>query len=146
MLLDEQDKDLLELKWHRHTAGYMQTGGGNDKQYAHRIVLQRKIGRLLKKGELCDHINQNKLDNRRSNLRVADKSINAVNRNIRTDNKTGYNGVEKHHPKESIKKGWNPSYCFSIQRKGQKTFYSKYFKTPELAHLARLEKLKEYKY
>lgn len=146
MLLDEIDKDLSLLKWHKHTAGYLQTGGGNNKKYAHRLVLERKLGRPLRKGEVCDHINRNKIDNRRSNLRLADKSLNSVNRDKRPDNTSGYIGVTKYQPKSWVENNWSARYVFRICRKGFKTYYSKLYKTPEEAHEARVEKLKEYTY
>lgn len=146
MLLDDQDKDLLELKWNKHDAGYMQTGGGCNKRYAHRIVLERKLGRKIAKGELTDHINRDKSDNRRCNLRVADKSLNSVNRGIRPDNTTGYVGVYKYYPKQWQEKKWRAIYTFRIYRKGHKVFYSKSYRTALKAHEARLEKLKEYIY
>jgi len=146
MLLDDQDKDLENLSLSLHNAGYIMLNSHKKERYIHRIVLSRKLGRELKKGEMCDHINRNKQDNRRDNLRIADKSINSVNRNMRPDNTTGYVGVYKHNPKEWQKKGWKPSYLFTIWRKGHKVFYSKYYKTSKEAHEARLEKLKEYTY
>lgn len=42
-------------------------------KYFHREVMKAKDG------EIIDHINQDKLDNRRENLRVADRSLNALN-------------------------------------------------------------------
>jgi len=36
----------------------------------HRVVATIKMGRRLRKGEVVHHINENKLDNRLSNLRV----------------------------------------------------------------------------
>lgn len=48
--------------------------------WAHRIVLERKIGRPLVKGEISDHVNGDKMDVRRENLRVADTQGNAQNR------------------------------------------------------------------
>jgi hypothetical protein len=38
----------------------------------HRIVMENKIGRLLKRGEIVHHINEKKKDNRPSNLRLLD--------------------------------------------------------------------------
>lgn len=145
-LFSPEDKDLESIPWQRHTAGYAQKGGSNNRRLAHRIVLERVIGRPLVKGELCDHINRDKLDNRRENLRVADKSINSVNRDKRPDNTSGYVGVYKYYPESYREKNWAPSYWFAICRKGFKTFRSRYFKTAEEAHNARVEKLKDYEY
>lgn len=52
----------------------------------HRLILNFPNG-------LIDHINGNGLNNQRKNLRLADKSINAINSRIRTTNKTGYKGI-----------------------------------------------------
>jgi hypothetical protein len=144
------DSDLDSLNWHKLPTQvgdyYAVRGFGNKKKTAHRVVLERKIGRELEEHEVCDHINRNKNDNRRENLRLADKSINSVNRNRRPDNTTGFVGVYKHQPKEWIERGWKASWYFTLQRKGHKTFHSTKYKTPEQAHLARIEKLKEYAY
>jgi len=82
-LVDSCDYDeLSKYKWHAnkstHTS-YAQTNGVKEnglytKKYMHRIILG------LKKGEVCDHINGDGLDNRRSNLRRATVSQNAVNK------------------------------------------------------------------
>lgn len=133
------DFDLRQWKWGVHGKGYAIKGSHVGERYAHRIVLARKLGRELLPGELCDHINRNKLDNRRENLRVADKSLNTINRNIRPDNTTGYIGVHLCWPKEYREKGWAKRWNYIICRKGQKTIYSKMYKSPEEAHKARLE-------
>ena len=45
--------------------------------------------------ELVDHINNNALDNRRCNLRIANKSQNGANRDKTKCNTSGYKGVTK---------------------------------------------------
>lgn len=44
-------------------------------------------------GVEVDHINRNRLDNRKENLRLCSKSQNCCNRAVRKDSTTGYKGV-----------------------------------------------------
>ena len=50
------------------TQGYLQFTV--PKQLVHRVVAERKIGRKIRPGEHVHHKNENKLDNRPSNLEV----------------------------------------------------------------------------
>lgn len=43
--------------------------------------------------EEIDHINRNKLDNRKSNLRICNRSINMQNRGVNKNNTSGYKGI-----------------------------------------------------
>lgn len=56
------------------------------------------------KDRCVDHINRDKLDNRKKNLRIVTMRINTLNRGIQSNNKSGYRGVfyDKYY------KGWRP--------------------------------------
>ncbi len=84
MLCDIEDWEMLKGKyWNVNAAGYAVTGG--------KIFFHKKITNTT--NEIIDHINMNKLDNRKCNLRIADKKINSINRGLQSNNKTGYKGV-----------------------------------------------------
>jgi len=53
----------------------------------HRVILKTP------QGMETDHINQNKLDNRRSNLRACTKSQNMMNQGLTKANTSGYKGI-----------------------------------------------------
>lgn len=57
------------------------------REYLHRVIMQPGPGLEV------DHINGDRLDNRRLNLRVCTRSSNAKN----TSTKVGYKGVHKNH-------------------------------------------------
>lgn len=94
-LVDDIDKDLLEDKWYIARDYWKRTSikPHQTQWYLHRTILERILNRPLVKGEICDHVNKNKLDNRRSNLRLANHSLNAANVDKPITNKSGYKGV-----------------------------------------------------
>lgn len=57
------------------------------------ILLHREIMNVRSSSVCVDHINMDKLDNRKENLRIANKSENGCNRGKNKNNTTGYKGV-----------------------------------------------------
>ena len=95
-LVDDEDFEWLnQWKWvfnngYAVVSKYMGGGSKNTKRvtiYMHRLVNNTP------KGFETDHVNRNKLDNRKKNLRIASKSLNSINRGLRKDNTSGYKGV-----------------------------------------------------
>jgi len=94
-IVDADDIDRCSCKkWHL-TNGYAVTsqGGNNGKFFLHRFVLNENTI----EGPLIDHIDQNTLNNRKSNLRSCNASVNVQNSKMFVTNSTGYRGVSLHH-------------------------------------------------
>lgn len=75
-LLDNEDFELVKnMIWHEATNGYaVNTSTKFTTIYLHRLVTKAI------KGDITDHINGNKLDNRKKNLRLCGTEGNARNR------------------------------------------------------------------
>jgi hypothetical protein len=97
VLIDHEDLDLLtnhyfRIKTWRGGEQYVYSGttGEYKNKFLHRIIL----GRMRNiKGKVCDHINGNPFDNRRSNLRACNFSENSKNAKMQARNKIGIKGL-----------------------------------------------------
>lgn len=92
-LVDKCDSDLAQLKWYLGDTGYAMRRDGKPKKTTrmHRLIAER-MGILIPEIGI-DHINGNRLDNRRSNLRVASQQLNTSNSHKSKLNTSGYKGV-----------------------------------------------------
>ena len=98
----------------------------------HRTIMKPKDGIDI------DHANKNKLDNRRTNLRLCSRSQNLANKFDLNKNRSGYKGVS-FFKWGNRKKRWVSQIQFRY-----KTLRIGYFLTPEDAALAYNEAAKEY--
>lgn len=131
-IVDAEDYEWLSLyKW-QYCNGYA----------VRSIRLSRNKGKTIRMHRLLmndplkevDHINQDALDNRKSNLREATRAENAQNIGITSRNKSGYIGVSwrKSHKK----------WLAGIRHNGQEKFIG-YFSTPIEAAMARDKEAKK---
>jgi hypothetical protein len=85
-LVDESDFEMLSrFRWYLHSAGYAATKRA--RAYMHRMIL------LPDPGQYVDHINGNKLDNRRCNLRVCTMAENLAAGTFKRGLSSSYRGV-----------------------------------------------------
>jgi hypothetical protein len=92
IIMDEEDRYLL----HEHNFSFYKIGyigeskrinGKTSTKFLHNFILPPK------RGFIVDHINRNKLDNRRCNLRYVTYSQNNMNSSMQKNNTSGYRGV-----------------------------------------------------
>ena len=112
VLVDDEDYLYLNrFKWYLHNNGYAIKNGGQHK-YMHRMALDAP------KGWEIDHINRNKLDNRKVNLRFVNRSENNLNTRIRSDNKSGYKNINY----DKSRSKW----VVAIHRGGKRVYIKRY--------------------
>jgi hypothetical protein len=124
-----------QLKYRKgSSAGYVNKQGYlmiciEQRSYrAHRLAWHHVTGEWPT--SLLDHKNEQKADNKWDNLRLADKSLNSLNRRKPPANNTsGYKGVTFH----AASGLWKASLVVQ-----GKTHSLRYHKTPELAYAARV--------
>jgi hypothetical protein len=96
-LVDEDDFFYVSgRRWYLHALGYAfhsaQRGRVVTQTYMHRWLLGLEPG----DSRQADHINRNRLDNRRANLRIVETGENSQNLTPRTNDSSKYRGVWWH--------------------------------------------------
>lgn len=89
LIVDECDEHLLLSRtWSLNGKGYViHNPFRKPATFLHHLILSPELGKQT------DHVNRNKLDNRRLNLRNVTPSQNNQNQSVRSDNLVGYKGV-----------------------------------------------------
>lgn len=85
----EDFEKVSKYHWYEESNGYIRSSGKTkeDKIFLHRLVMD--VSENIK----VDHIKHNTFDNRKSKLRIATTSQNAMNRIIGSNNTSGITGV-----------------------------------------------------
>lgn len=85
-IIDDTDFEIVNhYKW--HFDGNYAAKKSPKKIYLHRLIMK------LKNNQQIDHIDGNKLNNTKNNLRIATGQHNQANRKPNINNKSGYKGV-----------------------------------------------------
>lgn len=85
-IFDQKDIELVKSHSWSIARGYVRTSVNGKSVYLHQMIMNEISTEV-------DHKNGNPLDNRRSNLRIANHCENNQNKGLRADNTTGYKGV-----------------------------------------------------
>ena len=90
-IIDRDDFELCKPhKWYMDSAGYVRTTIEGKKIRLHKLITDTSSDVMI------DHINRNKLDCRKSNLRECSYSLNSLNRKRQRNNTSKNTGVSYH--------------------------------------------------
>lgn len=90
--IDEEDLELVSIySWYIDSGGYVRTTLQNGTLRLHQLLMGK-----APEGLLWDHINRDKKDCRKENLRIATRQINTYNRDVYINSTTGIRGIRKY--------------------------------------------------
>lgn len=93
-VVDDEDYDWLkQWTWHAATNKYAARCRRKKEPARNYQTLMHRLITKCPKNRQVDHINGNRLDNRRKNLRIIKIEENGFNRGINKNNTSGYRGV-----------------------------------------------------
>ena len=130
--LEDYDK-IKDYCWNKHKE-YIATRNVSGYILFHRLVMD-----ISDENIAVDHINHNKSDNRKNNLRFVTDSQNSMNRGISSNNTSGVTGVNKHNGKWTARIGVNTKRIFLGD-------YDNFFEAVKARKEAEEKYYKEYSY
>lgn len=93
-IVDPEDYErVIKTPWHYSNVGAKGGYAHSKLGYMHRFILGDEC-----EGKEVDHINRDTLDNRKSNLRSVDRTLNSYNKGLQSNNTSGSKGVAFHKP------------------------------------------------
>jgi hypothetical protein len=101
---DEDYESLNKFEWRVCNTGYAVRSVGNSKKRTQITILMHRFIMKAQPKQQIDHVNRDRLDNRKCNLRFCNDSQNQANRGASKGNNSGYKGVyhSRHHWKAEI--------------------------------------------
>ena len=131
LVSNEDHLYLSGYNWSVSGGGYVRARVNGKMVTIHRIIAERMKLDIVNKE--IDHIDGDKLNNQRINLRIATRRQNAMNARLSKTNTSGYKGVTKET------NGWKAQICVD-----GKMAYLGHFRTPEEAHQAYCKAAEKY--
>lgn len=134
VILDDESAHFIKGRKIRvGNHGYAYVNRGGKRLLLHRLINNTPVGLFT------DHINRNKLDNRKVNLRACSKSQNSQNRVAKITNTTGAVGVDFRKSKNK----WRASVTINGKQKSLGNFIC-YKKAKEAAQNGRIKVFGEF--
>jgi hypothetical protein len=97
VIVDVEDYHYLnQWKWQCTKHGYAARSISfqkPDKSWSNKTVFMHRVIMQTPEGLFTDHADENKLNNRKGNLRICTRSENQYNKLLRVDNKSGRKGI-----------------------------------------------------
>ena len=137
-LIDKDDYEAVsKYVWHKTKGGYWMTVY-SDEPYKQTHLKLHKLVTRTSSTELIDHVNRDKNDNRKCNLRVCDLYENARNSSIAKNNTSGFIGVSYNKQRKEWKASIHQK-SDDRNRTGGKELFLGWYKNKEDAIVARLK-------
>ncbi len=116
-VIDSADSEWLRWigRWCYSRSGYAvhyhaDDDGQHKTLYMHRLIMERQLGHAIARGLQVDHVNMDRLDNSRANLRLATRSQNQAHKSVPINNTSAYKGVSWNHDK------WEARIKYGVRR------------------------------